>query len=125
MYVHNDVLDASHAEFAETTRISVCSAQPANFAGIAAVLLAEVAVTPGLGNGDFTVANGDVSGRKVTVAAQPNMPVTASGTGTHAVYDDGSRLLRATDLSAPIPLTDGGTVSLAQHDVELRAPVAE
>jgi len=60
----------------------VCSAEPANYAGIAAVSLADVAMTP---DTDFTKANGDTSGRKVTMAAKSSVPVDATGTATHVV----------------------------------------
>lgn len=124
MYVHDDVLDAAHAEFAEATTMYVCSAQPANQAGIAAVALADIAMTPGLGNGDYSIANGDVSGRKVTVAAQNAIPIDASGNASHLAYSDGTRLLRVTDLAATQALTSGGTVSVPAHDVEIADPVA-
>src|SRR5690606_3684556 len=67
MYTPDAVLDTMPARVAEATRITVCSDQPANFAGIAAVALADAAVTPGNGNGDFTIVNGAVSGRALQV----------------------------------------------------------
>lgn len=119
--VHNDVLDASHAETATATRQVVCSAEPANFAGIAAVALADVTLTAGLGNGDWTVADGDTSGRKVTVAQQANTPIDASGTATHISYDDGTTLLRVTTCTSQA-LTSGGTVTVPAHKFEIADP---
>lgn len=49
----------------------LCSSEPANFAGIAAVSVADTALTR---DTDFTKANGDVSGRKETVAAKVCRP---------------------------------------------------
>jgi hypothetical protein len=117
----NSVLDAGLDEFATTSRLVVCSAAPANFAGIAAVALADVAVTPGDGNGDFTVADGDASGRKVTVAQQANVPIDVTGTATHLSYDDGATLQGVTEVTSQA-LTSGGTVTIPAHDLELGDP---
>lgn len=119
--VHDDVLDASHTKTATGTRASVCSAEPANFAGIAAVSLANVALTPGIGNGDWTVGNGDVSGRKVTLAQQASVPITNSGTATHIAIDDGTILLRVTTCTSQA-LTAGGTVTIPATDFEIADP---
>ena len=100
--------------------LSVCSGQPANVAGIAAVLLAEVALTPGDGNGDFTIANGDTNGRKLTVAQQAAIAITASGDATHIVIDDGTNLYITTCTSQT--LTSGGTVTVPAWDIEVADP---
>lgn len=112
------VLDGLLDKIATGTRISLCSAEPANFAGIAAVLLASKTIN----GAAFTKANGDVSGRKVTVAAQSAVPVTASGTGTHVVIDDGTTMLLATPTSASVAVTSGGTVDLGSFKDEVGAP---
>jgi hypothetical protein len=100
--------------------LTICSAQPANVAGIAAVRLAEVALTPGDGNGDFTIANGDTSGRKLTTAQQSAMSITASGDATHVVLDDGTNLYVTTCTSQT--LTAGGTVTCPAFDIEVADP---
>jgi len=119
--ISNDVLDAAIDEFATAVRVVVCSAEPANFAGIAAVALADVTVTAGIGNGDFTKADGDTSGRKVTVAQQPDVPIDASGDATHIAYDDGAVLLAVTTCTTQA-LTSGGTVTIPAHDWEWADP---
>jgi len=116
-FTDDSVLDAALAEIATATRLVVCSGQPANFAGIAAVALADVVVTPGLGGGDFTAANGDTSGRKVTVAAQTGVNVDTSGTATHVALDDGSTLLQVTTCTSQA-LTSGNTVNVPAYDIE-------
>lgn len=95
----------------------ITSAQPANFAGIAAVALADVALTAGFGGGDFTNADGDTSGRKVTVAAQNAVPVDTTGTATHVCLDDGATLLQVTTCTSQA-LTSGNTVNVPAYDVE-------
>jgi hypothetical protein len=115
------VMDAALAKIATATRQTVCSGQPANFAGIAAVALADVTLTAGDGNGDFTIANGDTSGRKVTIAQQASVPIDASGTATHIAYDDGTTLLFVTTCTSQA-LTSGGTVTVPAHDDEIADP---
>lgn len=115
------VLDVLLEEIATATRVVVCSGQPANFAGIAAVALADVTVTPGAGNGDFTIGNGDVSGRKLTLAQQADVDIDTSGTATHISFDDGSVLLAVTTCTSQA-LTDTGTVTIPAFDIEVGDP---
>src|SRR3546814_5635392 len=85
-------MDGALDEIATATRMTLCSSQPANFAGIAAVALADQVID----SGDFAKANGDTSGRKVTVGAPNGVTVDATGTGTHVALDDGTTLLFVT-----------------------------
>jgi hypothetical protein len=113
----DSVPDAALDKFATATRQVVCSAAPANFAGIAAVALADVT----LDGGDFSKADGDTSGRKTTVAQQANVPIDTSGTATHLSYDDGATLLGVTEVTSQA-LTSGGTVTVPAHDLEYGDP---
>ena len=119
--VDNSVLDAALAEIATATNITVTSAEPANYAGIAAVTLATTTLTAGLGNGDFTAADGDTNGRKVTVTAQNDISITASDDATHIVLDDGATMLYVTTCTTQA-LTSGGTVSIPAWDIEIADP---
>lgn len=114
-------LDAFLAKIATAVRLVVCSAEPANFAGIAAVHLADIAMTAGLGAGDYTAAAGDVSGRKVIVAQQADIPIDATGDATHVVLDDGAALICVTTCTLQ-GLTSGGTVTVPAWDAEINAP---
>lgn len=100
--------------------MTVCSAQPANFAGIAAVTLASTTLTAGVGGGDYTKANGDVSGRKLTVSQQSNISITASGDATHVVLDDATNVWGTTCTTQT--LTSGGTVTVPAFDAEISDP---
>lgn len=119
----DDVLDTFLDEIALADTLYVCSGQPANFAGIAAVALADVTLTPGDGNGDFAIGNGDTNGRKVAVAQQSAVPIDSSGTANHIVLADAanSRLLYVTTCTAQA-LTSGGTVTVPAWDVEIADP---
>lgn len=121
-FAPDTTLDASLAEIATASRLTVLSGQPANFAGIAALLLAAVAVTPGDGGGDFTIGNGDVDGRKVAVAQQTDMAITDTGDANHVGLDDGADLIYVTTATTQ-GLTSGGTVTVPTWDVEIADPV--
>jgi hypothetical protein len=98
----------------------VCSGEPANYAGIAAVSLASVALTP---DTDFTKANGDTSGRKVTVAAKNAVSVTSSGTATHiAIANTTGSTLRYVTTCTSQALTSGNTVNIPAWKVEVADP---
>lgn len=103
---------------AEATTLYVCSGQPANFAGIAALALADVTID----SGDFTKANGDTSGRKCTVAQQSAVPIDANGTANHVVLASGDELLYVTTCASQA-LTSGGTVTVPAWDFEIEDPV--
>ena len=98
----------------------VCSAEPANYAGIAAVSLASVALTP---DTDFTKANGDTSGRKVTVAAKSGVSVTTSGTATHiAIARSTDSTMRYVTTCTSQALTSGNTVNIPAWKIEVQDP---
>jgi len=98
----------------------ICSGEPANYAGIAAVSLASVALTP---NTDFTKANGDTSGRKVTVASKSGVSVTSSGSATHiAIALSSDTTLRYVTTCTPQALTSGNTVNVPAWKIEVADP---
>lgn len=117
--LEDTVLDASLDRFAEATIIHVLSAEPTSFADLATNSLADVVVD----GADFTKANGDTSGRKVTVAAQSGITVDTSGTATHIGYGitTGSVFLGATTCTSQV-LTSGNTVNIPAHDYEQGDP---
>jgi predicted NAD/FAD-dependent oxidoreductase len=117
-FTDDTVLDAALAEAATAVRMSVTTALPANYAGIAAVSLGNVAMTNGLGGGDFgAAANGDVSGRKTTVAAQVISSASASGSATHITLETGSVLKHATTCTSQ-PVTSGNQINIPAFDIE-------
>src|SRR3990167_5328801 len=65
--VHANVLDGAFDVLDQADLMTVCSAQPTTYTeAITTFKLADIAMTP---DTDFTKANGDTSGRKVTVGA--------------------------------------------------------
>lgn len=101
-------------------RMSVCSGEPANFAAIAGVTLATVNMTP---NTDYTKAAGDVSGRKVTMAAKNGVAVTASGTATHIVlWLSTDSTMRYVTMCTSQVLTSGNSVNIPAWKIEVQDP---
>lgn len=111
-------IDGGLTAISGSTKLTVCAGQPVSFVDIAARELASSGVLTG---GDFTIANGDTNGRKVTVAAQSSMSITTSGTADHVVVADGTDYTVTTCTGQA--LTSGGTVSTPTWDIEIADPV--
>ena len=109
--IHDTVYDAALDLIATCVTCSVCKLQPANFAGIAAEMLAEITLTAGDGNGDWVIADAGGGGRQLTMSIQSNVDITTSGTATYVVWDTGATLLAATTCTSQV-LTDTGTVTV-------------
>jgi len=115
--VHDDVLDAALNEIADNGDIMfLCSAQPTTYAQASATYkLGEHAMTEGDGNGDYTIANGDAGGRKLTVTAQADVSASADGTVNHVAICDSvaEKVLLVVTLSASKTVSNGDTVSVS------------
>jgi hypothetical protein len=110
------MIDGGLDKIATCTTMTVCAGQPTSYADIAVRELASVTID----SGDFTKANGDTNGRKVTVAQQASISITATGTADHVVIDDGTDYVVTTCTSQG--LTSGGTVTVPAHDHEISDP---
>ena len=119
-FASSDVLDGSLNIVGGATRMVALNGQPATYAAAFAGRLTEAVMTPA----DFALAAGDVSGRKVNIAARSGLAVLAAGTADHIALLDiaGSRLLYVTTCPAQA-LVPGGVVSIAGWSVEIAAPV--
>ena len=95
------------------TEMYVCTSQPADRAAAITAALTG-AITP-----TFTgPANGDVSGRKLTVDQKADQSITASGDATHIALCSGSTLLYVTTCTTQT-LASGGTVTIPVWDIEV------
>lgn len=114
------VLDALLDAIAQCNVQHICTSLPGSYAGIAAVSLGSVSMTPVT---DFTKAAGDVSGRKVTVAAKSGVSITTGGTATHLVLarttDSTLRLATTLNGGAGQAVTSGGTANIPAWDDEV------
>lgn len=119
--LHDDVIDNGPQSIKDTCdKVVLCSAAPTSYAEAnATYALADVATV----SGDFTVGNGSVSGRKVSMAAKNGVAVDTPGTATHTAYLDTTttKLLGHEALDSPQAIA--GTVDIAAHDIwEIRDP---
>lgn len=124
-WAHDDVMDALLEAIAAADRLFVCNDQPATYAEASAdMMLAEQTLTPGDGNGDFTLDDGDSSGRKATVAAQVIASADATGTANHVALADSanSKLLYVTTTPSSYSVTSGQPVNVDEFDITVPDP---
>lgn len=121
--VDDSVLDASLNELkSKGNLMTVCAAEPANYTAAnvgGANFLGDVAMV----SGDFTIANGDVSGRKISVAPKSGVNVDNTGTADHVALLDtvNSVLLYVTTCTA-LGLTSGSSLTFNGWDIEIADP---
>lgn len=96
------------------TMLHICTAEPANYAGIAAVELAKAAVSL------TGPADRSPSGRKVTIPAVVDDTVDTTGTAAYWALSNGTDTLIASGaLSASAALTASGVYSTGAVDIGL------
>lgn len=116
------VIKTGITSYGPCNKMVACSAQPTNYTEAnATYALADAAMS----GSDFTLANGDGSGRKLTVGAKASQLIDASGTATHVALVDtaNSVLLYVTTCSSQALTANGSnTVSFPAWDVEISDP---
>jgi hypothetical protein len=119
--VQDAVMDAALDEVATATRLDVTSdsSTPTDLSNT----LANVTLTAGDGNGDYVIADGDSSGRKITVAQQADVSITGSGTAKHIVLSLAGTIKLVTTCTDQV-LTSGGTVTVPAFSYTLPDPSA-
>jgi hypothetical protein len=117
------MIDASLDYAAASTRLVVCSSQPTTYTeATSTYALADVTID----SSDFAKANGDVSGRKLTVAAQNGVLIDTSGTALHvALVSVSDTTLRYVTTCTSQALTANGsnTVNVPAWDIEIADPI--
>jgi hypothetical protein len=124
-YIHDDILDAAASYISSNTEnlyITNDTAPPStySFASTTGTYACGVKATP-----SFTgPADGDTSGRKITVDAISDGSVNDTATADYWALTDNSltKLLVWGDLSAPQAVTNGNTFTLTAADVEFPDP---
>lgn len=123
--VNNAVLDAALNYLADNgSTLHICAGEPTTYAEASgANELGSTALATGDGN-DYTIADGDTSGRKVTVAAQLGVNITADGTADHLAITNGTdTLLYVTTITAQA-VSNGNTADTSAWDAEIADPTA-
>ena len=112
-------LDAALSWFAGSTILHVCTSQPAHYAAIAAASVGSVV----LDSGDFAHADGDTSGRKLTIAAQSIPAASANGTANHVVLaSTGDSTLRYVTTIPSQAITSGNPINVGSWKIEIADP---
>ena len=117
--VHNDVLDAALDVIVTCVRLAVCSTEPTS---VTEALTTYALSTHTLTTGDFTIADGDASGRKVTVAQQASLPITATGVPQHVALLTTSILYLVTTCTGGALTSTDNTVTVPAFDAEIADP---
>lgn len=116
------ILDKTLDEIATATKQVLCSAQPTTYAEAnSTYALADIVID----SGDFTKANGDTSGRKVTISAQTGVLIDTSGTGTHIALirtADSTLIYVTTCTSQAVTANGSNTVNMPAWDIEIADP---
>lgn len=117
-------LDAALAWYADCDVLHICTAQPTTYTeAVTTYSIGSVALTPGDGNGDFTIGDGAVDGRALTVAAQTIASASGTGTMTHlALVKTTGTTLRLVDTTPSTTVTAGNQVDLGSFVQTLRDP---
>lgn len=120
-FVPDATIDAMLAVIANAVdRIDICSTQPTTYAeATSTYTLGNVALTLGAGNGDWTLANGDVSGRKLTMAQQTGVSIGTSGSAQHIAGTDGTSVLWFVTTCTSQSVTSGNTATINAFDIEV------
>src|SRR3972149_7057221 len=92
------------------TQVSVCSTQPTTYTQ--AITTYMLAIKSTLTGTDFTVANGDTNGRKVTMGQQSAISVTNSGDAQHVALCGVASTLYYVTTCTLQTLTAGNTVTI-------------
>ncbi len=117
--VNDLVLDGAFDILDQANIMVACSAEPTNRTeAVTTYALADAVM---VADTDYTKANGDTSGRKVTVAAKSTITVDVTGTATHIALCDGVNLLYVTTCTSQA-LTSGNTINFPAWDIEIADP---
>ena len=131
-FTHDDIIDLALNGIKTTcNKMVLTDGEPTTFANAntnngsgSGQKVAEVVMA----SGDFTLANGDTSGRKVTAAAKAAQTVVANGDGEYVAYLDTapSKILHYYPITvARNGLLIGDSVNFPAHDLELQDTIAE
>ena len=121
-FLSDTVLDAALDVIATADTLIICAGEPADYtdattdSGSGGHALGEISVS----SGDFTKADGDTSGRKITCAQQTGVTIDVSGTADHvALVDVGTTTLLAVTTITSQAVTSGNTATINAFDLEL------
>jgi hypothetical protein len=116
---HDDVTDAYLEEIQSNVNLMcACSTQPTTRTeAVSTYALATVAIA----SGDMAIGDGASGGRKLTIAAKSNVPITAGGNMAHVALVDNSKLYFVTT-SALLALLAGNLLNIPSWSITVNDP---
>lgn len=118
-YCNPAILDAALAEIQVADEVHACSDLPSDYSDVANKTLAHTSVD----SDDFSKSDGVVSGRRLTVAQQEQVPVANEGTATHvALVNTATEELLYVTTSDPQGLTMNSYVDFPEWSIEIEDP---
>lgn len=121
-YAHANFIDGAFnviKNSGDTITYTLCSTQPTTRTeAVTTYMLASTTLNK---TTEITLANGDTSGRKMTISAKSGVSVTNSGTGQHVAICDATNLLFVTTTSSQA-VSAGGTVDIGSWKDEIADP---
>jgi hypothetical protein len=122
--ISDSIMDLALANIADNgNQLHLVSQAPAVYADVATYSLGFVALVAGDGNGSYTIQNGAVSGRRLTLAQQ-TVPGTADGVADHAVIvDTVAEEIKAVTTAPNYNMATGVNQTVPSYDVwEIQDP---
>ncbi len=104
---------------ADTITYTLCSTQPTTRTeAVTTYMLASTTLNK---TTEVTLANGDTSGRKMTISAKTGISVTNTGSGQHVAICDATNLIFVTTTTTQA-VSSGGTVDIGSWKNEIADP---
>lgn len=101
-------------------RAHICSTQPTTYTEATTTFqLGTATLTAGDGNGDWVIADGDTSGRKLTMSQQTSITIDNTGTAQHIAITDATDTLYAVTTCTSQAVTSGNTATINAFDIEI------
>lgn len=118
-FAHDDLMDAYLNEIlANVNLMCACSTQPTTRTEAASTYaLATIALAPG----DMSIGDGVSGGRKLTIAAKSNVPITRSGNMAHVALVDNTKLYFVTTASL-LALLSGNLLNIPSWSITVNDP---
>ena len=118
-WINDSLIDLILDRISQSTTMSICSDQPTTRdEAVNTYSLVNIPVS----SSDFTITDGDTSGRKVTIAQKQNVSITNSGNATHIALCDAGNLLYVTTIQTPQTLVAGNTLTTQTWQIEISDP---
>lgn len=116
-FVDDSVRNSGLTTMGTCVRMTLCKAEPVNFADIDTQSLGSVVMS----SGDYTLADGEIDGRRSVVGTKNITPTDNDvGATLHIVHDDGSKIMAYTTIN-PKGIIVSQVEPIPVHSITMRA----